>query len=348
MATLLDSIKTIFNDPQYSDRIPQGTRTQITNMGYGVQELDSTTANAIYDAMVNKWAKQEIYSFEFNDVDLTRYDRGYLAYGDIIEDDYIDIMSARAFPTLTQSGTVDPFVINKSVVEPSYFIGTFDLQYWVTTRTMEVKKAFISENAASNFVSRQRAVLPESLKLDRYLIFREFLASMPYAKTVEIGIHKATAGGDLMSMLTPDEVQEIALQIRLAVTAASKSNSSYNRLGVMNSCTKKRMNLIINAGVRDLMKVVLYNSYHDTLDFGLPEENIIEISGFGTTAATAGMFACLIDEDAFRAYTTENPDMENIYNPAGKYWNTWLTYQGKITYALHAISVKFVLNEAAA
>lgn len=345
MAGVLTAIKNIFNDPEYVNRIPTAVQTEINNIQYGTDSLTATTANTIYDALVNKWAKQDIYSFIFNDVDLTRYDKGYLAYGDIIEDDYIDITTARAFPTLTQGGTVDPYVINKATVKPSYYMGTYSLQYWVTTRTMEVKKAFVSENSLNNFVGRSRSVLPESLKLDRYLIYRNMLATMPMAKVFTTNVVTPTDTNDFISMLTPDQVQDIIVKISMAVEAASKSNSQWNRLGVMNSCPKSRMNLIINAGLYRLMKAVLYNSYHDIIDFGLDESQIIPISGFGSVAASNGLYAVLIDEAAFKAYTTELPNMENIYNPAGKYWNTWLTYQGKMGYSLHAISAAFYLEE---
>lgn len=344
MASILTAIKNLMSDPEYSERIPTAVQTEIAALQYGTTSLTTTTANAIYDVLVNKWAKQDLYSFRYMGVDLSRFHRGYLPYGDIIEDDYVDIATARQFPTLSQGGTVDPFIINKANVKPSYYYGTFSLQYWVTTRTMEVKKAFISENALNSFIGRSRGVLPESLKLDRYLIFRNLLATMEYAKTFSIDIDEPTSTS-LISMLTPDQVQEIIANISLAVTAASQSSTAWNRLGVMNACEKRRQVLIINAGVYRLMKSVLYNSYHDTIDFGLPESQIIEINGFGSAAATAGLFAVLVDEDAFKDYTTEMPDMENIYNPAGKYWNTWLTYQGKLGYAMHAISAKFVFNE---
>lgn len=348
MSQLLTAIKGIFNDPEYTNRIPTAVQTEINNIQHGTDSLTTTTANVIYEALVNKWAKQDIYSFEFNDVDLTRYDKGYLAYGDIIEDDYIDVATARAFPALTQGGTVDPYIINKATVKPSYYMGTYALQYWVTTRTMEVKKAFISENSLNNFVGRSRSVLPESLKLDRYLIYRNMLATMPMAKTFTTNVATPTDTNDFISMLTPDQVQDIIVKISMAVEAASKSNTQWNKLGVMNSCPKSRMNLIINAGLYRLMKAVLYNSYHDVIDFGLDESQIIPISGFGSTAATNGLYAVLIDETAFKAYTTEMPNMENIYNPAGKYWNTWLTYQGKMGYSLHAISAAFYLEETEA
>lgn len=348
MASILTAIKGIFNDPEYSQRIPSAVQTEIQNMGYGQDSLSAVAANAIFDALVNKWAKQDIYSFEFNDIDLTRYDKGYLAFGDIIEDDYIDIASANAMPTLSNGGSVDPFVINYPTVKPSYYIGTYALQYSVTTRSMEVKKAFISENATNNFISRARSVLPQSLKLDRYLIFRNMLATMPVAQSFTTTIATPTEADTFLDMLSPENVQDIIIKISLAVEAAAKSSTAWNKLGVMNSCPKKRMNLIINAGLYRIMKAVLYNSYHDAIDFGLDENQIIPISGFGSTAAENGLFAVLIDEDAFKAYTTEMPDMENIYNPRGKYWNTFLTYQGKMGYSLHAISAAFYLEESEA
>lgn len=344
---LINALNQVFSDPQYSERIPQNVRTQIANNGFGSVELDNDTANNIFSALVNKWARQDLYSFEFNDIDLSRFDKGYLAYGDIIEDDYIDITSASEFPAITQGGSVNPFVINLPTIKPSYYMGTYSLQYSVTTRTMDVKKAFMSENACNNFIARSRAVLPESLKLDRYLITRNMLSSMEYAKSFETNVNAVEEGADYISYLTPQQVQDMIYKIKMASTAMTKSSRAWNKLGVMNSCPKKHQVLFINSGVYQLMKTVLYNTYHNNVDFGLDEKNIIEISGFGTDAANSGLYAVLIDERALKAFDTEKPDMENIYNPAGKYWNTFLNYQGKIAYSLHACSAKFSLNETA-
>lgn len=346
MSEILDAISDLFGAPEYVDRIPESVRNQIKTNGFGSIELTTEQANEIFDVLVNKFARQDVYSFTFEDVDLSRFDKGYLAFGDIIEDDYIDIATARAMPAIVQAGSVDPFVVNLPNVKPSYYVGTFALQYWTTTRTMEVKKAFMSENALTNFISKARNVLPESLKLDRYLIIRNLFASMDYAQTFNVTIDAITDTANPISWLTPENVQTMIYQIKMASNAAARSNTIYNKLGVMNSTPKSEQILFINAGIRTLMQTVLYNTYHNDVNFGLPEENIIEISGFGTEGADRGIYAVLVDGRQIKAYTTENPDIENIYNPAGKYWNSWLTYQGKIAYALHASSVCFTITES--
>lgn len=344
---LLEALVDLFGSPEYSDRIPQAVRTKIASNGFGSVELDTDTANEIFSVLQNKWARQDLYSFTFEDTDLTRFDKGYLAFGDIIEDDYIDVATARQFPAIKDGGTVDPFKINLPKVKPSYYIGTFTLQYWTTTRTMEVKKAFMSENACNNFISRARNVLPESLKLDRFLIIRYMLASMPYAQTVNIEIAQITNENDLINHSLYVLRCKPRYRVKMASKALAKSNKKYNKLGVMNSTPKSEQILFINAGVRALMSSILYNTYHNNIDFEIPSENIIEISGFGSDGADKGLWAVLVDGRQIKAYTTENPDLENIYNPAGKYWNTWLTYQGKISYALHASSVAFTMSEKA-
>ena len=351
MAKLLEALNSLFSAPEYASRIPETVRTAIATNGFGSITLDNDTANNIYSIMLNKWARQDIYQFEFSDVDLTRFDKGYLPFGDIIEDDYIDVATAREFPVINQGGTVDPFIINHPTIKPSYYVGTFSLQYWTTTRTMDVKKAFMSENNMSNFIAKARNILPESLKLDRYLIMRNMLAQLSKEaqgnKILTINIEAPTDENDYMTYLKPEEVQDIIFKISMSSEAMSKSSTAWNKLGVMNHTPKKNQVLFINAGVYRLMKSVLYNSYHDAIEFGIPEENIIPISGFGVEAAQEGLFAVILDERALKSYTTEQPDMENIYNPAGKYWNTWLTYQGKLGYSLHANFASFKFNEIA-
>lgn len=78
---------------------------------------------------MDKIGKQEIYKFEYNNFDASQYDKGYLPFGGIIEDDYVEAMKAdevNNLPTFDNQSdyefvNYDPFKINYASIAPSYY-----------------------------------------------------------------------------------------------------------------------------------------------------------------------------------------------------------------------------------
>lgn len=353
-SSILTAISGIFATPEYTDRVPSSARTAIAAGNYGQQNFPTDINNAVYDALVNKIARQNIYGFVYNGVDFRKYNKGYLGFGAIIEDDYVDVMKAdepTALPVDSEydSSTdwdfskYDPFKINYPNIRTAYYMNKFYLQYHVTTAEEYLKMALNSEGGATDMVSRIRNVLPESEKLDEYLIFRHMLADATpshtiYAKSVDVSV-AANA-----TKFTAEESINIVATIRNYVSAFRYSQTQFNALGVLNSCPKENCVLFISEGIYNLLSAAQYNAFHKDLDFGC---RIELIDGFGEDAATTGQFAALLDERGFKMYDWLAHRMDNIYNPvSGGYWNTFLKYGGLIGYGLHNNAVRFNLTSA--
>lgn len=91
---LITAMQGIFATPEYADRIPNSVKSVITAGNYGTTTFPTEIENAVYNVLVDKIGKQEIYKFEYNNFDASQYDKGYLPFGGIIEDDYVEAMKA--------------------------------------------------------------------------------------------------------------------------------------------------------------------------------------------------------------------------------------------------------------
>lgn len=347
VSPIMTAIAGIFDTPQYANRIPQYVKDEIAAGNFGATEYDQTVKNAIMDTLVDKIARQDIYAFEYNNFDASRFEKGYLPFGGIIEDDFIEAMTAdnlKRLPSKTNQGDYsladyDPFKINYPSVKPSYYMLKPFMQYRVTTTYELMKRAFTSEAGASNFINRVRGVLPESGRLDRYLLFRNMLAQD--ALYTEAGKVNCVVAGDKM---TAEESINIVKTIRNYVSAFKWNTTKYNKLGVLTSSKKENLILFMAEGVYNELSSAQYNAFHKDLDFGC---EVQLLDGFGASASTTGQFAVLADERAIKIYKWHPDRMDNIWNPVAEgYWNTFYSFGDLMGYALHANIAQFRLTNA--
>lgn len=351
VSSMIGAIASIFATPEYENRIPQYVRDDISNGNYGQTDYDQTIKNAILDGLVDKIARQDIFGFEYNNFDATQYEKGYLPFGGIIEDDFIEAMVAdnvSKMPTATEAeggaygvAQFDPFKIKYPKVKPSYYFLKPFMQYHVTTTDDMMKRAFTSEAGASNFIQRVRGVLPESGRLDKYLLFRQMLATEDIY--TEAGKVELPVVGENM---TAEESINIVKTIRDYVSALKWNTSKYNKLGVLTSSKKENLVLFISEGIYNEISSAQYNAFHKDLDFGC---EVQLLDGFGSGALETGMFACLADKRAIKIYRWLNDRMNNIWNPVGVgYWNTYYSFGLLMGYAMHANIVQFRLTDGQA
>lgn len=350
--TILQELANIFASPSYKDRISPGTQAQIAANGFGTNgKYEPEQYNEIYSNLLNMVAKIQNFGFTYAGIDFTRFSKGFISYGDAIIDNFIDIAEQGNIPKLINSTgdnngftTVDPYTIKWAKVFTGYYVGDYDLQYQVTTKVDQVKKAFISESGITNFVALCKNVLPESLKFDRYLIFRNMLASEAIYKVSKTFTISPVSTNE--PVFNSDQAMTIISQIRNYAYALENNNTIYNRMGVHSNTETNHRILFINKGIYNALATAMKNVYHNEIDFGVGE--VILIPDFGENALTSGQFACIVDDRGLMLYDTLEPYEWTIWNGKGLYWNTFLSYRGKIAYGLHRNAVRFCLAEATA
>lgn len=330
--------------PEYSSRIPQAVRDNISTLGYYIQseKFDPTAITPFLSGMLTKVGKQLVEGFQWDDDIFSTFYKGEVPVGGFIENDFIGITAGEAYPkTLTDGQTVDPFVINKPSVAVSYFAVNFGMQYWVTIADEQLSTAVISNETLANFVMESIGVLAKSWQLDKYLAVREMFGAAPiYGVTDTITI---TSTGDSFS---EDEAIEILQHLKSRIKAIRKPQTQYNVRGVVNGMKKSDQVLIINGVVWEMVKAALRKTFHNETDLDVDE--IIEVDGFGTKGAEKGLFASIVSRQAVKLYDKQAQRSNNIFNPRGEYWNHYLKGWGWIGYADVAPACAFTLAAAPA
>lgn len=344
VSTMIQAIQSIFATPEYSARIPTYVQQAISNGNYGTQQFPNDIENAVYNTLVDKIAMQNIYSFQYNNFDASKYDKGYLPFGSIIEDDFVEAIKADEVAEMpTYDGQAeyeftdfDPFKINYAKVNASYYALKTMLQYHVTTTYDMFKRAFISETGATDFVQSIRSVLPESGKLDKYLIFKNMIADKSIYGSTDVNCTVAGA------QFTAEESINIVRTIRTYVEALKWVDTAYNSAGVLTSTNADNLVLFMTTGIHTALVSAQYNAFNRDLDFGC---KVQLIDGFGSSALTSGQFACLLDESAIKLYKWLPNRFDNIWNPKGVgYWNTYYTFGDLMGYARHKNAIRFLLT----
>lgn len=330
--------------PEYSSRIPQAVRDNITALGYYIQseKFDPTAITPFLSGMLTKVGKQLVEGFQWDDDIFSTFYKGEVPVGGFIENDFIGITGGEAYPkTLTDGQTVDPFVINKPSVAVSYFAVNFGMQYWVTIADEQLSTAVISNETLANFVMESIGVLAKSWQLDKYLAVREMFGAAPiYGVTDTITI---TSTGDSFS---ENEAIEILQHLKSRIKAIRKPQTQYNVRGVVNGMKKSDQVLIINGVVWEMVKAALRKTFHNETDLDVDE--IIEVDGFGTKGAEKGLYASIVSRQAVKLYDKQSQRSNNIFNPRGEYWNHYLKGWGWIGYADVAPACAFTLVAAPA
>lgn len=339
---LLQWAQGLINMPAYSTRIPKSVRDNITKLGHYIQsdDFDATAITPFLSGMLTKVGKQLVDGFTWDDDVFNTFYKGEVPDGGFIENDFVGLTAGEAYPkVLTDGQTVDPFVINKPNVTVTYFAVNFGMQYWTTIADEQLSTAVISNETLANFIMESIGVLAKSYQLDKYLAVREmFGAGSIYGVTDTVII---TSTGDSFS---EDEAIEILQHLKARIKAIRKPQTQYNVAGVVNGMKKSDQVLIINGVVWEMIKSALRKTFHNEMDLDVDE--IIEVDGFGTTGADAGMYASIVSRKGVKLYDKQSQRSNNIFNPRGEYWNHFLKGWGWIGYADVAPACKFTLEAA--
>lgn len=339
---LLKWANSLANMPEYSARIPQDVRDNITRLGYYIQSenFDPTAITPFIDAMLAKVGKQLITSFQWDDGVFDGFYKGEIPFGGFIEDDFIGLVAGDKYPVALVDGqTVDPFKIKKPNVKTTYYAVNFGMRYWMTISDEQVSVAVISNETLANFISEAVGVLAKSYQLDKYLTVREMFGAGDIYGVVDDVVISSTGNA-----FTEDEAIEIYKRIGTRSRAMRKPQTQYNKAGVVQGMKKSDQVLIINSQILMMLKSALRKTFNAQEDFDVDE--VLEIDGFGTTGAAAGMYACIVSRNAVKLYDKQRVRTDNIYNPAADYWNHFLKGYGWIGYANTAPACKFTLTAA--
>lgn len=190
--------------------------------------------NAFLNALVNRIGLVLISNRMYQNP-WARFKRGYLEYGETVEEIFVNIASAFQFDPA--KAETDVFKQVKPDVLASFHTMNYQKFYKVTINEPQLKQAFLSFEGVSDLVSKIVETLYTSANYDEFLM-------MKYT------IGKAVVEGRMYTQQLPElsaaNSNSIVIAMRNISDQVTFMSEDYNEAGVANYSDKSRQYLILN------------------------------------------------------------------------------------------------------
>lgn len=272
------------NYPTFASHTAEGTADLFTERGYG-----SITRNGL--GTVNEfWTLAMPYYLNLINISHAidkLEEAGFGEFYDMPWGGYIQRMSVNSikpispkYRDLQNGSTLDPFVVRKPTVENRFFDTNFDYQSLLTMPDeWQNKRIFTSEYGMSEFLAGIFEGLENGYTIQKY----ENKLEAINAAINDAGL-KASQFVDVTFSDTPTEQQliDFIFSVKATLTAMTigPQTGAYNALGFESTQDKGRLKLLVRAGYKDRVDLlVARNSYNrDVLNLPI---DVIEVPSFG-------------------------------------------------------------------
>lgn len=337
----------------YQQNVPEVTQaSDIPKVGeiiYGTPAF----ANQFINALVNRIAIVRVQSATFNNP-YAILKKGYLEYGESIEDIFVSI--AKAVDFNVEKAAKREFQRTIPDVRSAFHVMNWRVMYPVTIQDEDLRMAFLSLEGVQNLIAKIVDAVYTGAEYDEFLLFKYLLIkAISHGKMYPTSIG---AGTDL---------SEAAVQFRGTSNVLPFMSNVYNEAGVKNNTPKDRQVIFMDAMFNAQFDVnVLASAFNmekadfmgrlflidnwtefDNERFDVIRENSdgIEEVTAEELALLANVKAVILDDKWFQVYDNNNKFTEK-YVASGLYWNyfyhTWKT----VSNSPFANAVVFVTSNA--
>lgn len=337
----------------YQQNVPAvATANDIPKVGeviYGTPAF----ANQFINALVNRIAIVRVQSATFNNP-YTNLKKGYLEYGETVEDIFVAI--AKAVDFNVEKSAKREFQRTIPDVRSAFHVMNWRVMYPVTIQDEDLRQAFLSIDGVQNLIAKIVDSVYTAAEYDEFLLFKYLLI-----KAISHGKMLPTSIGDGTNL------SEAAVQFRGTSNLLPFMSSEYNEASVKTTTPKERQVIFMDAMFNAQFDVnVLASAFNmdkadfmgrlflidNWTDFDNERFDVIRANSDGIEEVTAEELALLanvkaviLDENWFQVYDNNNKFTEK-YVASGLYWNyfyhTWKT----ISNSPFANAVVFVTSAA--
>ena len=293
-------------------------------------------ANQFINALVNRIAIVRVQSANFNNP-YSILKKGYLEYGETVEDIFVSI--AKAVDFSTEKAAKREFQRSIPDVRSAFHVMNWRVMYPVTIQDEDLRQAFLSIDGVQNLIAKIVDAVYTGAEYDEFLLFKYLLI-------------KAISHGRMYpkSIGTGEALTESAVQFRGTSNLLPFMSSEFNEAGVKTNTPKNRQVIFMDAMFNAQYDVnVLASAFNmDKADFmgrlflidnwsefDNERFDVIRANSDGIEEVTAAELALLknvkaviLDENWFQVYDNNNKFTEK-YVASGLYWNyfyhTWKT-----------------------
>ena len=310
-------------------------------------------ANEFINALVNRIALVRVQSATFNNP-FAPLKKGYLDYGESIEDIFVDI--AKVFEFSGEKAEARELKQYKPNVKSVFHTMNWQVIYPVSISDEQLKQAFLTAEGVQNLIAKIVDSVYRAAEYDEYLLFKYMII-----KTINKGGFKPVA-------VNGSDPKNYAKAFRGTSNLLPFMRNEFNAAGVMNPTPKDRQVIFMDAQFNaDFDVDVLAAAFNmDKADFMgrlylIDQWNqfdnerwtVIRANSDGIEEVTAAELAVmndvkaiLVDEEWFQVYDNLNRFAEKFV-ATGLRWNYFYHVWKTVSWSPYANAVVFVNGSAA-
>lgn len=323
------------NGLDYADRIPLATQDNLADVGKAIMQY-KPIMNEFLDTLINRIGLVVIRKRMYKNK-LAIFKRGFLEYGDSIEEIFVDIAHAINYePAPPQDNLGDVWEQYKPKVVSAFHKINRENTYPVTINEALLKRAFTGYAQFDSFIAGIFDSIYNADEFDEYVLFKRLLgavASNTYKIHVDMPVATNRATGEAFS-----------IAMRSAGLQLEYMSRGYNQMGVATHTPLADQVLLLRSDIVPVIDVmVLANSFNMNLAQPI-SGRIIVIDDFGDQ--DANIVAMIVDKEFSMIYDTRF-ETTSIYNAKHLYWNYFLHHFQIISASPFANAIAFTTETIA-
>ena len=354
-ATTLDILNTIRQNAgyEYQSLVPQVTSEHdipaVGEVLYGYPAL----ANQFLNALVNRIALVVVKSSLFNNP-YARLKKGYLEFGETIEEVFVEIAKAREFSA--EKAAARELKRTLPDVRSAFHAMNWRVQYPITIRDEDLRMAFLSMSGVQDLIAKIVDSVYKGAEYDEFLLFKYLLI-----KGISHGMMKPVSIGDGTNM------SDAAVAFRGTSNDLTFLHTKYNMNGVhtstprdkqlifMDSYYNAKYDVNVLASAFNMDKATFMGSLfliddwtsfdNDRFNEIRANSDMLEEVTSSELALLANVKAVIVDEEWFQVYDNQLKFTE-VYVSSGEYWNYNLHVWKTVSSSPFSNAVVFVTTSA--
>ena len=336
---------------EYQNAVPVVTKeSDIPKVGevlYGYPAL----ANLFINALVNRIALVQVKSATFNN-DYKELKKGYLEFGESVEEVFVQIAKAREFSVEKAEGR--EFKRSLPDVKSVFHAMNYRVQYPVTIQDEDLRTAFLSADGVQDLIAKIVDSVYTAAEYDEYLLFKYMMI-------------KAITRGKMYPVSIGDgsDMKEAAVAFRGMSNQLKFLSTKYNAAGVHTNTAKSDQFIFMDSKYNAQYDVnVLASAFNmDKAEFMgrlkliddwttfdndrfsdiIANSDQMEPVTADELALMANVKAVLIDKEWFQFYDNNNKFTEK-YVASGMYWNYFYNVWKTISSSPFSNAIVFVTD----
>lgn len=354
-ASTLDILNTIRQNAsyEYQSLVPEVTSEHdipaVGEVLYGYPAL----ANQFLNALVNRIALVQVKSSLYNNP-YARLKKGYLEFGETIEEVFVEIAKAREFSA--EKAAAREFKRTLPDVRSAFHTMNWRVQYPVTIQDEDLRMAFLSINGVQDLISKIIDAVYTGAEYDEFLLFKYLMI-----KAISHGMMKPVSIGDGTDM------KDAAVAFRATSNNMTFLKTTYNMNGVHTKTDKANQIIFMDSTYNAKYDVnVLASAFNmDKAEFMgslylIDDWTTFDNDRFAEIRANSDMLeevtstelsllnnvkAVIVDEEWFQVYDNQTKFTE-VYVSSGEYWNYNLNIWKTVSSSPFSNAVVFVTSSA--